>query len=51
MPVLLKERVAALLLAVSGSSDDLAGLEVLVQVAQLALDAAGLPQGRSAARG
>jgi hypothetical protein len=38
LPVLLKERVAALLLAVSGSSDDMAGLEVLVQVAQLALD-------------
>jgi hypothetical protein len=38
LPVLLKERVAALLLAISGSSDDMAGLEVLVQVAQLALD-------------
>jgi hypothetical protein len=38
LPVSLKERVAALLLAVSGSSDDMAGLEVLVQVAQLALD-------------
>ena len=38
LPVLLKERVAALLLAVSGSSDDRAGLEVLVQVAQLALE-------------
>ena len=38
LPVLLKERVAALLLAVSGSSEDMAGLEVLVQVAQLALD-------------
>jgi hypothetical protein len=38
LPVLLKERVAALLLAVSGSSDDMAGLEVLVQVAQLALE-------------
>ena len=38
LPVLLKERVAALLLAVSGSGEDMAGLEVLVQVAQLALD-------------
>jgi hypothetical protein len=38
LPVLLKERVAALLLALSGSPDDLAALEVLVQVTQLALD-------------
>ncbi len=38
VPVTLKERVAALLIAVSGNSSDLAALEVLVQVAQLALD-------------
>jgi hypothetical protein len=38
LPVKLKERVAALLLALSGDSDHLAGLEVLVQVAQLALE-------------
>lgn len=38
LPVLLKERVAALLLALSSSPDDLAGLEVLVQITQLALD-------------
>ena len=38
LPVTLKERVAALLLALSGDSEDLAGLEVLVQVAQLALE-------------
>ena len=38
LPVLLKERVAALLLAVSGSAEDLAELEVLVQLAQLALE-------------
>ncbi len=38
LPVLLKERVAALLLAVSGPGDGMAGLEVLVQVAQLSLD-------------
>ncbi len=38
VPVLLKERVAALLIALSQQSDDLAGLEVLVQVAQLVLD-------------
>ncbi len=38
VPVLLKERVAALLIALSQQSDDMAGLELLVQVAQLALD-------------
>lgn len=38
VPVLLKERVAALLIAVSKQSDDLAGLELLVHVAQMALD-------------
>ena len=38
VPVLLKQRVAALLIALSQQSDDLAGLEVLVQVAQLVLD-------------
>ena len=38
LPVLLKERVAALLIALSQQSDDLAGLELLVQVAQLVLD-------------
>ena len=38
IPVLLKERVAALLLALAAEGDEMAGLEVLVQVAQLALD-------------
>lgn len=38
VPVLLKARVAALLLAPSFESDDLAGVELLVQVAQLVLD-------------
>jgi hypothetical protein len=38
VPVLLKERVAALLIAISQQSDDLAGLELLVQFAQLTLD-------------
>lgn len=38
VPVLLKERVAALLVAPSQHFDDLAGLELLVQVAQLTLD-------------
>jgi hypothetical protein len=38
LPVMLKERAAALLVALSGSTDDLAGLELLVQVAQLALE-------------
>jgi|GEM_PF-1336789 len=38
VPVLLKERVAALLLALSHWDDDLAGLELLVQVAQVTLD-------------
>ncbi len=38
IPVTLKERVAAFLIAVSEQSGDLAALEVLVQVAQLALD-------------
>jgi len=38
IPVLLKERVAALLLALAAEGDELEGLEVLVQVAQLALD-------------
>jgi hypothetical protein len=38
VPVLLKQRVAALLIALSQQSDDLAGLELLVQVAQLVLD-------------
>jgi hypothetical protein len=38
VPVLLKERVAALLMALSSQDGDLAGLELLVQVAQLALD-------------
>lgn len=38
VPVLLKERVAALLMAVSKESDDLAGLELLVQTTQLTLE-------------
>jgi hypothetical protein len=38
LPVLSNGQVAALLLAASGNSDDLAGLEVLVKVAQLTLD-------------
>lgn len=38
IPVMLKERPAALLMALSEQSDDLAGLELLVQVAQLTLD-------------
>jgi hypothetical protein len=38
VPVRLKERVAALLIALSQQSDDLVGLELLVQVAQLTLD-------------
>jgi hypothetical protein len=38
VPVLLKQRVAALLLALSSESKDLEGLELLVQVAQLTLD-------------
>jgi hypothetical protein len=38
VPVLLKDRVAALVLALSGSADELAGLEVLAQTAQLTLD-------------
>ncbi len=38
IPVMLKERVAAFLIAVSEESSDLAALEILVQVAQLALD-------------
>jgi hypothetical protein len=38
LPVLLKERIAALLLALSGSQDDLAALEVLTHTTQLALD-------------
>jgi hypothetical protein len=38
LPVLLKGRVAALLIALPHESDDLAGLELLVQIAQLALD-------------
>ena len=41
VPVMLKERVAALLLALSGDSEELAALEVLVQVAQLALELQG----------
>ena len=41
LPIMLKERMAALLLALSGDSEDLAGLEVLVQVAQLALELQG----------
>jgi hypothetical protein len=38
VPVLLKERVAALLVGLSRQNDDLAGVEVLVQVAELTLD-------------
>lgn len=38
VPVLLKERVAALLIALPRHSDDLAGLELLGQVAELTLD-------------
>ncbi len=38
LPVLLKEHVAALLIALPSQGDDLAGLELLVQVTQLALD-------------
>jgi hypothetical protein len=38
VPVLLKQRVAALLLALSPETEDLEGLELLVQVAQLTLD-------------
>jgi len=38
VPVLLKERVAALLVAISQQSDDLAGVELMVQVAELTLD-------------
>ncbi len=38
VPVLLKERVAALLVALSQQNDDLAGVELLVQVAELTLD-------------
>jgi hypothetical protein len=38
VPVLLKERVAALLIALSSEGDDLAALELLVQVTQLTLD-------------
>jgi hypothetical protein len=38
VPVLLKERVAALLIALSQEIDDLARLELLVQVSQLTLD-------------
>ncbi len=38
IPVRLKERVAALLLAVQQHDSDLAGVEVLVQVAQLTMD-------------
>ncbi len=38
VPVLLKARVAALLIAPSQQADDLIGLELLVQVAQLSLD-------------
>jgi hypothetical protein len=38
LPVFLKQQATALLLAVSGDSDDLAGLEILVQVAQLAME-------------
>jgi hypothetical protein len=41
VPVMLKERVAALLLAFSGDSEDLAALEILVQVTQLALELQG----------
>jgi hypothetical protein len=38
LPVLLKERVAAFLLALSGSAEDLAGLEVLANTVHLVLD-------------
>ena len=38
LPVLLKERVAALLLALAPEGDELSAIDVLVQVAQLALD-------------
>jgi hypothetical protein len=38
VPVLLKARVAALLIAPSQQADDLVGLELLTQVAQLSLD-------------
>lgn len=38
LPVLLKERIAALLLALSASQDDLAALEALVCTTQLVLD-------------
>ena len=38
LPVLLKERVAALLLALAPEGDELTAIDVLVQVAQLALD-------------
>ncbi len=38
VPVLLKERVAALLIALPRQRDDLAGLELLGQVAELTLD-------------
>jgi hypothetical protein len=38
VPVLLKERVAALLVALSPQNDDLAGVELLAQVAELTLD-------------
>ncbi len=47
VPVSLKERVAALLIASPQQSDDLAGVELLVQVAELTLDLQSLPQGRS----
>jgi hypothetical protein len=38
LPVLLKERVAALLIALAPQRGDLEGMEVLVQVAQLVMD-------------
>jgi hypothetical protein len=38
VPVLLKERIAAMLLAVAAEGDDSSGLEMLVEVAQLRLD-------------
>jgi hypothetical protein len=38
VPVLLKERVAALLVALSQQNDELTGVELLVQVAELTLD-------------
>ena len=38
VPVLLKERVAALLVALSQQSNDSAGVELMVQVAELTLD-------------